>query len=320
MQGCPDIMQSWKPDERTRQIDVLLFDRFSNLCLANAVEPLRATNSISRRPLYRWRFLGIEAAPVTSSSGLPVMPESALRNSEGGDYLIVMPSYDFRSHANIATTRALRAAARGRYPTLIGMDTGSWLLATAGLLDGRRATIHWDEYDSLAETFPEVQVLRDRFVIDGNRLSCGGVTTALDLILHLIREHHGAMLSLEVAAMFMHGIREPPWNFRMTPDAAIHGAVSLMRRNIENPLPIPEIARRSAMDRKRLESLFSAETGCTPQVIYKKIRLREARRLLENTNQTIAEIATRCGYVNAASLARAFGGEFGRTPSSLRRG
>ncbi|MDF3605366.1 hypothetical protein PE067_03845 [Paracoccus sp. DMF-8] len=116
----------------------------------------------------------------------------------------------------------------GRYPTLIGADTGSWLLATAGLLDGRRATIHWDEYDSLAGNLPRRQVLRDRALrIDGNRLSCGGVTTALDLILHLIREHHGAMLSLEVAAMFMHGTREPPWNFRMTPDAAIHGAVSL---------------------------------------------------------------------------------------------
>lgn len=301
-----------------RKVDVLLFDQFSNHCLANAVEPLRAANNLSRKSLYSWRFLGIDGSLLLSSSGLPVTPEAALSRVEGGDCLIVMPSYNHRAHATTATMRALRSAAR-RYPVLIGMDTGSWLLAAAGLLDGRRATIHWDELTALAEAFPEVEVLPDRFVVDGNRLSCGGVTTAFDLTLHLIREHHGAMLSLEVAAMFMHGTREPPLAFRTTPDAKIHAAVALMRQNIESPLSIPEIAQRSSLDRKRLEAVFAAQTGSTPQTIYKTIRLREARRLLENTTHSIAEIATRCGYVNAASLSRAFREEFDQTPSTMRR-
>ncbi len=311
------IMQNWKESDRTRQFDVLLFDRFSNHCLANAIEPLRAANHLSRKPLYRWRFFGIDGQPVLSSSGLPVMPESTLSRAEGGDYLIVMPSYEFRAHARADTLLALRAAAR-RYLALIGMDTGSWLLAAAGLLDGRRATIHWDELAALAETFPEVEVTDDRFVIDANRLSCGGVTTAFDLILHLIREQHGPMLALEVAAMFMHGTRETPWEYRRSKSAVIHAAVSLMRQNIELPLSIPAIAARMGISRKRLESLFQAETGTAPQTIYKSIRLREARRLVAHTGHSIAEIATRSGYADPAAMTRAFRAEFGTTPTALR--
>lgn len=317
MQNCPITMQIWKKSDETRQVDVLLFDQFSNHCLANAVEPLRAANSLSRKPLYRWRFLGIDGAPVQSSSGLPVTPETALHQVGGGDCLIVMPSYGFRAHASVACLRALRAAAR-RYDVLIGMDTGAWLLAAAGLLDGHRATIHWDEISALAETFPEVEVVSDRFTIDGNRMSCGGVTTAFDLILRLIGEQHGPMLALEVAALFMHGPREPNCEYRATPDATIHAVVSLMRRNIEAPLPIPEIAAHAGLNRKRLEALFHDRLRVTPRAVYRAIRLREARRLVEYSRQSIAEIASRCGYDDATAMTRAFRCEFGCTPASLR--
>ncbi len=320
MQGCPITMQKWKQSERSRQVDILLFDQFSNHCLANAVEPLRAANTLSRKPLYRWRFLSIDGMPVVSSSGLPVVPEIALPRSEGGDYLAVMPSYDFRKHASAANLRALQVAAQRRYQALVGMDTGSWLLAAAGLLDRRRATIHWDELDAMAEAFPEVEVRPDRFIVDGNRLSCGGVTTSFELILHLIREQHGPMLSLEVAALFMHGTSDPPLKSFATADAAIHAAVALMRRNIEAPLTIPQIAAEMGLGRKGLEALFRAQVGTTPQLLYKTLRLREARRLATHTKQSIPEIATRCGYADASAMSRAFRQEFGCTPSSLRNG
>lgn len=317
MQDWPMVMQSWNEKDPAWQVDVLLFDHFSNHCLANAIEPLRAANTLSRKSLYRWRFLGIDGAPVQSSSGLPVTPEAALRHVDGGDCLIVMPSYGFRAHASVACLHALRAAAR-RYGMLVGMDTGAWLLAAAGLLDGRRATIHWDEIGTLAETFPEVEVISDRFTIDGNRLCCGGVTTAFDLILHLIGEQHGSMLALEVAALFMHGTREHASQYRATPDAAVHAVVSLMRRNIEAPLPIPEIAARAGLSRKRLETLFRDRLRMTPQTVYRAIRLREARRLAEYSRQSISEIASRCGYDDATAMTRAFRSEFGCTPTSLR--
>jgi AraC family transcriptional regulator, carnitine catabolism transcriptional activator len=112
-----------------------LFDRFSNHCLANAIEPLRAANTFAGRTLYRWSFLSLDGAQVTSSSGLPVQPDTTLARHPGGDYLFLMPSYGFRDQAGPATARALRSAAR-RFGALVGMDTGAWLLAAAGFSRG----------------------------------------------------------------------------------------------------------------------------------------------------------------------------------------
>ncbi|MDO5703672.1 MAG: AraC family transcriptional regulator, partial [Paracoccus sp. (in: a-proteobacteria)] len=203
MQGWVGIMQIWKADPGTRQVGVLLFDDFSNHCLANAVEPLRAANTLARKQLYAWTFLSIDGSPAVSSSGLPVTPQTALAGAAGDD-LFIMPSYGFRTHASRATIRALRGAAH-RWNRIAGLDTGAWLMAAAGLLKGCRATIHWDELNALADAFPDLDVVPDRFVIDGNRLSSGGVTTTFDLVLHLIRQAHGPMLALEVASLFMLG-------------------------------------------------------------------------------------------------------------------
>lgn len=313
------IMQIWKSSETCRTVGVLLFDAFSNHCLANAIEPLRAANTLARKQLYRWQFLSLDGRGVVSSSGLPVQPEAALSHHGGGDYLFVMPSYEFAAHATERCARALRAAKK-RYGSLVGMDMGSWLLAAAGLLDGRRATIHWDELSNFAETFPEVEVREDRVVQDGNILSCGGVTTTFDLVLSLIEQHHGPMLRLEVASLFMQGeSTAPPRAYKSVPrNRRGEAAVAQMRRNIEVPLPIPEIARRVGLPQKALAEICTTQYGLGPRQLYQAIRLREARRLIEVTNQSIEEIAGRCGYLNASAMTRAFRVEFGITPKSLR--
>ncbi len=320
MQVWGNTMQIWKPSDRCRTIGVLLFDEFSNHCLANAIEPLRAANTLSRKTLYRWQYLSIDGKKVTSSSGLPVQPEMPLSSHNGGDYLFVMPSYGFAKHANPATSRSLRAA-MPRFTAMAGMDTGAWLMASAGLLDGRRATIHWDELTNLAETFPEIDVVEDRYVIDGDLITCGGVTTTFDLVLDLIQQQHGPMLRIEVAALFMHGqrsaLRDPL--LRESADQTIQAAVSLMRRKIELPLEIPEISRQLEIDQKKMESLFRTRLGSTPRDIYRAIRLREARRLAEHTRLSVAEIAARCGYTDASAMTRAFKAEFGHPPSSYRK-
>ena len=201
-------MHIWKSSSTCRTVGVLLFDSFSNFCLANAVEPLRAANTLARKQLYRWQFLSIDGTVVTSSSGLPVQPEMPLGRHPGGDLLFVMPSYGFATHCTPACSKALRAASI-RFRTLAAMDSGSWLLASAGLLAGRRATIHWDELELFAERFPDVEVLEDPTVADGNILSCGGASTAFELVLGLIEQHHGPMLRIEVASMFMAAGRSP---------------------------------------------------------------------------------------------------------------
>ena len=319
-------MQFWSfamlnPQQITppRSVGVLLFPAFSNHCLANAVEPLRGANMLSRRALYDWSFLSPDGAGVASSSGLTVQPEGRLSDHPGGDYLLVMPSYDFERQATPALLRALRAAA-GRFRTVVGLDTGSWLMAAAGLLDGRRATIHWDELENLAERFPDTEVTEDRFVLDGDRITCGGTTTTFELMLHLIGQHHGAMLRLEVAALFMHGEADPRADplMRLPRDRLVQAAVSIMRRNIETPLPVGQIAERLNLSQRGLEAHFARATGMSPRAVYTALRLRQARLLAERTTLSVAEIATRCGYSDASAMTRAFRREFGHPPSAFR--
>ncbi|WP_254871597.1 GlxA family transcriptional regulator [Pseudooceanicola sp. HF7] len=313
MQFWPGTMQEAIKSTEPRELAVLLFSSFSNYCLANAVEPFRAVNNLTGQACYRWRFVGLEAGEVTSSSGMTVKVE-ALDQARGA-YLFVMPSYDVQAHDGPDCQRALRQA-RGRFGAVAGLDTGSWLLASAGLLEGRRATIHREEQIALAERFPEVQVLPDRVVDDGDLLSCGGALTTFELALALIERHQGAVMRLEVAALFLDGDMEAGAGPR--PGRSAEAAMALMLRRIEAPLPVEAIAAELGLSRKSLEQRCRARYGIGPSQLYRAVRLREARRLVENTILSVAEIAVRCGYKDASAMTRAFRVEFGLPPRALR--
>ncbi len=315
-------MQIWQQHTTEPQdIAVLLFPRFSNHCLANAVEPLRAANEMLMQDQYRWRYVTLDGAPVLSSSGLPVLPDCKLRDHPGGAQLWVMASYDCQALATATTARALTAAAR-RFGIVAGMDTGAWLMAHAGLLDGHTATIHWDEMAGFAETFGMVEAVTDRYVIDGPRVTCGGAMTAFDLVLAQIRAAHGAALALEVAAFFMHHATPTHRSdvYRHPGTAAVEEAIATMSRTVETPLPIAQIARSLDMSQRALTRLFQDELGAPPVTVYKRLRLAAARRYAQQSRYSIAEIALRCGYANAAAMTRAFVQEYGRAPSTFRRG
>jgi len=304
----------------TRSISVVLFPSFSNHCLANTIEPLRAANMLSGKTLYQWHYLSVDGGSVASSSGLPVDPERALLDHPSGDMLMVMPSYGVETHLQPRTLNALRTA-RHRFKMLAGLDTGSWLLAAAGLLDGYRATIHWDEFERFGETFPNVTTLEDRVVIDRDRASCGGTSTALEMMLEFIERDHGSMLRLEVASLFMLGERMRSQDLPLVQNGSqvIDAAAAIMRRNIEEPLPIGHIADQLNLSHRTLENQFSAHMNKSAKSVYVSIRLRAARRMVETTSLSIAEIATRIGYQDKSAMTRAFKSEFGAPPSALRR-
>ncbi len=300
----------------TENIHFLLFDRFSALCLANSVEPLRAANDLSGKRLYSWRFLCLDDAPVQSSSRMAVMADDRLRD-QGGDLLVVLPSYDFRAHATVSTTRALRAAAR-RYRAMGGFDTGAWLLAQAGLLDGYQATIHWEELSAFEERFPEVTAVRARQVVDRDRVTCTGALAAFDLMLDRIGAIHGAALRLEVAMLFMAAGATPSEGPTIARSRTVGRAMSAMRGAIEQPLPLTEIAARAGCSLRELEHRVKKEMGDTPSAIYRRIRLISARKAVLETHLPIAEVALRAGYEDASAMTRAFKAEFGVTPRALR--
>jgi transcriptional regulator GlxA family with amidase domain len=305
-----------RPASATEEVVLLLFPGFSNLCLANAVEPLRAANTLARRPLYRWRFMAMGTGPLHSSSGLPVTPD-ALDREARGDMLLVMPSYGHRDLATADTLRRLRGAAM-RFGLVAGLDTGSWLMARAGLLDGYRATSHWDVLSGLSEDFPEVDVVSDRFVIDRDRASCGGATATLDLMLDLVGRRHGTALALDVAALFLYGGNAAA-HMPVLPQRTLREAAALMRQHLEEPLTIAAIASALGLSQRRLEALFRDHADLTPVQLYRRVRLAEAHRRVLETTQSIAEIAGRCGYADPAAMTRAFRAEYATTPRDLRR-
>ncbi|NVO55844.1 helix-turn-helix domain-containing protein [Rhodobacteraceae bacterium B1Z28] len=311
-------MPKWtKYPSAPQHIGVLLFDGFSNHCLANTVEPLRAANMLSGRTLYDWQFLSIGAEPVISSSGLQVAPHGTLQKSSG-DLLMVMPSYGFQAHGGWQTLAGLRSAAL-RYDVLTGLDTGSWLLALAGLLDGHRATIHWEELTRFTERFPEVDALRERYIIDGNRITCSGAMAAFDLVLHLIGQDQGQALALEVAQLFMtrDSARSHAGGAGAT-SGYVNKALAVMQEHLETPLTVSEIANRVGRSQKALAVRMNAELGAGPAQVYRRLRLNLARKLVTETDMTIGEIALRAGYDDPSALTRAFKTEFGVTPRALR--
>ncbi len=315
------IMQNWvKDNAAVQQVDLLLFDDFSGHCLANTVEPLRAANTLAGRQIYAWRFLTLDGRPATSSAGMEVNPHDRLARCQG-DMLIAMPSYRYRPLATSTAKNALRAAAK-RYKVMAGFDAGAWLLAAAGLLDGLRATIHWEELVSFAEDFPQVEVLRLRHVRDGNRITCSGALAAFDLMMDLIGQTHGQALRLEVATLFMSPeateVQSPSWGAGLARSGSVARALGLMQSNIETPLTILDIARQVGRSRKELEKRMKAQLGATPQAIYRRLRLMQARKFVLETDLSVAEIALRAGYEDPSAMTRAYREEFGATPRQMR--
>ncbi|MEM1235505.1 MAG: GlxA family transcriptional regulator [Pseudomonadota bacterium] len=298
------------------QITVALYSRFSNLCLANTLEPLRAANDLSRRELFSWHVVSLDGAPVVSSSGLEIAVNGALRDARG-DLLVVLPSYGFLDQATPAGRAALRSAAP-RFATLCGFDMGGWLLADAGLLDGHKATVHWDELEAFAETFPDVDARRDRHVWSGNRLTCAGAAAVLDVMFELVERQGGPALRLDLALLFVQpGAAGRPG----APGAGSRKVAKLlefMGDNLEEPLPLSQIASQTGLSLRGLERLTREKLATSPAALYRRLRLLKARKLAQDTDMAITEIALRTGYADASAMTRAFRQEFGQPPRAFR--
>jgi transcriptional regulator GlxA family with amidase domain len=183
------------------------------------------------------------------------------------------------------------------------------------LLDGYRATIHWDELDRFSERFSDIDVQKEAVIYDRDRITCGGASTAFALAMQMIEKQHGAALRLRVEHLFSGAYAQRP--VRRGGIAA--RAVDLMRAHIEEPLPIAQLAQQLGRSQKHLEQQMLARLGAAPQVIYRRIRLERARQLSLDTTISVAEISLRCGYQDSSAMTRAFRSEYGTTPQALRR-
>ncbi|TWI31449.1 GlxA family transcriptional regulator [Paracoccus sulfuroxidans] len=302
----------------------LLFEGFSNMVLANAIEPLRAARDLSGQRLFSWQIASMEGGSVLSSSRLTVGSDVALDRVGATDALIVVSGYGIRDHLRRKTLQGLLNKARG-LPLIGGFDTGAWMLAEAGLLAGRRATIHWMETEALAEAFPEIEVIAAPYVTDGNTVTCGGAQGVLNWSLDLIGAHADDALRYDVANMFTRTHVAPTESSspRMTDralPAPMMRAVVAMRESAENPEPLSRIADRAALTTRSMDRLFHTHLGMPAGRYYRIIRLSHARALAIETSLPLEDIAARTGFASAATLARAYRAHFGETVRGTRRG
>ena len=302
-------------------VSVLLSERFSNIVLACLLEPLRVVRDSNGADI-NWTILTVNNEPVTSSSGIRVAPDSLLQDMDTAGLTLIVGGDDFRKEA------AQKRLSRQLHPLLrsgvvIGADTGAWLMATLGLLDGRRATIHWQLYDEFSENFLATAVAPDRFVQDGRFWTCGSAAAALDLILEFITGRFGAAAAQEAAAMFLQdrtseqlsgsALRGP----RAFGSGKLRMLTSRMADTLETPLPLAALAAGANMSERSLARLFRQELGVSPGRHYQALRLARARDLSAHTRLSVEEIALRCGFSSASGLRRAFQKQYGHP---IRRG
>ena len=307
----------------TLNLTFLLFDGFSNMVLASAIEPLRAARDLSGRRLFSWQTASLSGQAVRSSSGLVVAVDLPLDRVGASDALMVVTGYGVRDLMRREVLSPVAQKARG-LPVVGGLDTGAWLLAAAGLLTGRRAAIHWMEREALAEAFPEIEVLAAPYVADGNVVTCGGADGVLAWSLDLIGARADEALRFDVGNMFgqRHGAQAAPsgrMEDRALP-APMLRAVRAMRESAESPLPLARIAEAAALSGRTLDRQFRARLGMPAGRYYRLIRLSHARALATETALTLDEIAARTGFASASTLARAYRLQFGETVRQSRRG
>lgn len=313
------------PTDGVQRIGFLLLERFSLLAFSSALEPLRMANTQAGRTIYEWSLFSETGRPVAASNDMESVVDGAIGDAPPLPMLAVCASY---TPERVTTDRVLSALRRlARRGTNIGaIDTGSHVVASAGLLDGYRATIHWEHLDTFAEQFPEVEALQDIFVVDRDRFSSAGGTTSLDMMLHLIRTQHGDELAVRVADEFIyHGVRDSNAPQRLTAPARLAArsprlgeAVAFMEATVEEPLSVPDVAARVGLSTRGLERLFRRWLNTTPARYHRRLRLERARALIQQTSLPLIEVAFRCGFNSAAHFSDAYARFFGHPPSAER--
>jgi len=310
----------------TQRVGFFLVPGFSMMALSAATEPLRAANRVSGRDVYSWHLLSVDGLEVSSSSGFRLVPEFSIGERGELALLIVVSSLDVTEFHDQRVFAWLRRLAQSNC-RLGAVSTGTLLLARAGLLNGYRCTIHWELRHDFAEEFPEIEATRDLFCIDRNRVTCGGGTAALDLMLALIAERHGHFIAAEVAEQFLHTRIRPPgesqrmavqWRYGIT-DRRMVRVINLMEQNIEHPLHTQTLAQIAGISRRQLERRFLGEFGKTPSRFYVELRLKHAQALLLQSTDSLLAVALKCGFSSASHFGRCFRATYHETPARVRR-
>ena len=308
-------------DPRTRRFVFALLDDFTLLSFASAVECLRLANRMADRPLYSWVLVGEGGEVATCSAGTGFKLDDDLGELHRDDTLMVCGGIDIKENSSKKFVGWLRREAR-KGLRIGGLCTAAYTLARAGLLDGKRATIHWENQDSFAEEFEEVNLTKSVFVVDGNRMTTAGGTSSIDLMLKLIADQHGEALANAVADQQIYSsIRTDQDTQRLSVPTRIgvrhpklSQVIQMMEANIEEPISPSILARDVGMSTRQLERLFRRYLNRSPKRYYMDLRLQKARNLLMQTDMSVINVALACGFASPSHFSKCYRAHYDTTP------
>lgn len=301
-------------------IGFVLFPQFALIALASAIEPLRIANRYLSTP-YTWRLLSLDGAAVADINGIPILPHDALHDVQDLGTIILCADIQPERHYTRDLRRWLHRFNAAEC-TLGALDTGCFLLARAGLLEGCRVTMHWEVIEAFRERFPKTMVAQTLFEVDSRRLTCAGGTAAIDMMLSVIALDHGTELANRVAEHCLHDrIRQGDLAQRMALPArsrihhpALAKAMQLLEATPERTVGVPELAVHVGLSSRQLLRLFSQILGEGPSRYHRRLRLEHARSLLRYTAITVTEASVAVGFESLAHFCRAYRQQYGRTP------
>jgi transcriptional regulator GlxA family with amidase domain len=310
----------------TRSVGFLLVPGFALMSYAAAIEPLRAANQLTGKTLYRWWHVAPADEPAIASNGAAILPDFDLGSEVGAlDLLLVCAGGNpatFQDRRTFAWLRKL--ASRG--VTIGGISGGPFVLARAGLLAGRRCTVHWEHVPALRESFPDVETTGSLFELDRDRFTCSGGVAALDMMVVLISRDHGHELGAAVSDWLLHThVRDGAGPHRMDlrlrlgiTDEALLRALDAMESNVESVLSRRQLADIAGVSIRQLERSFKHGLGRGIHEHYLAVRLARCRQLLRETSMSILEAGLAGGFASASQFSRAFRRAFGCTPRQIR--
>lgn len=321
MQEQRQVVEVDTDQTKPKRFVFVLLDKFSMLSFASALDSLRIANRMSNRELYSWTLIGDGGDVASCSAGTTFKLDDDLIELGRDDVILVCGGVDVQ----IATTKKVlnwlrREARKGL--RIAGLCTGAYTMAKAGLLDGKKATIHWENADSFAEEFDEVELTKSVFLLEGNRMTTAGGTSSIDLLLKLIAEDHGEELANAVAdQMIYSSIRTDQDTQRLSTPTRIgvrhpklSQVIQMMEKNIEEPISPSILAKDVGMSTRQLERLFRRYLNRSPKRYYMELRLQKARNLLMQTDMSVINVALACGFASPSHFSKCYRAHYDTTP------
>jgi transcriptional regulator GlxA family with amidase domain len=304
-----------------RRFVFVLIENFTLLSFSSALDALRLANRMSGKKLYDWTFIGENKEFVSCSAGTQFKLDNSLVELHRDDTILLCGGTAIQESTTKKLIGWLRREAR-RGLVIGGLCTAAYPMAKAGLLDEKKATIHWENQDSFAEEFLEVELTKTVFVCDGNRYTTAGGTSSIDLLLKIIADDHGEELANAVAdQMIYSSIRTDQDTQRLSVPTRIgvrhpklSKVIQMMEINIEEPVSPSILAKDVGMSTRQLERLFRRYLDRSPKRYYMELRLQKARNLLMQTDMSVINVALACGFASPSHFSKCYRAHYDTTP------